>query len=101
MMIDVDVFGGGGGTPTYEIDEKNCYSTAQTYSCQRAFYVVGIKLTDTASQYDQECMGYVENGENHILMNYANRYSISYNNGTLSLQGGYNTSYGWIKIGYM
>lgn len=91
----------GGGTPTYEIDEKSCYSADQTYTCQNAFYIVGCKSTDANFPYDQQCIGYVENGENHILVNFQSRYTVSYSNGTLKLRGGYNTNYGWIKIMYM
>ena len=92
---------GGGGTPTYEIDEKNCYSTAQTYTCTNAFFTVGCKGTDTGNQYVQEGVGYVDNGTLYMPVNLYGRVNASYSNGVLSIQGGYSSDRGWVKIGYM
>ena len=88
-----------GGGLTFEIDQDNCYSAEVTKNCTNALVIIGNKTT-SPDAYDQQYVGVVENGTLTQHLNWSNRYNVSYNSGVLSMRGGYNSNYGWIKIAY-
>ena len=80
-------------------DIGNCYSTAKTFKTKNAFYIVGGK-DGSQQEYDQECIGVIQDGVHTNLTNWSSRYVVSYTDNTLSLKGGVSNTYSWIKIYY-
>lgn len=88
--------GGGGGNWTFSLNEVECYTSPKSFTCKNAFYFVCV---DASISRGYQAYGYVDNG---VLHNeYAqNNIVPTYNNGKLTLSGGYNAEFSRVYIAY-
>lgn len=71
----------GGGT-NFSINEYDLYGKSKSFQCTNAYFTCG-----ATNAYSQYLIGYLENGTLTVIYNYSNVFTVSYENGTLTLRG--------------